>query len=393
MICLLLGLSAGSLHAVELETDLGADDGSAVSVTTAVPAEPAVPPGCRSPSGTDPRWFDRAQGYFSERSCRPAVWFDRFFGGERASDDVASAFVRLIPGIQYSDRDFSDTSLRLKARFNLPNLENRFNLVINGEDDQDSRLLPGEVERPENVDRQGLRDSTAALRYLVQLADRSGADFDVGLRSEAKVFVRGRYYYTWDVSQAVDTRFTQTVQWRDGEGASESSLFEIERLLSEEMLLRVSSQVTLSELLNGAELREGVQVYRQIDADRAISWNLAMSVLSDPAWKADVYQTSIRYRQRFLRSWLFYEVEPFLDWARVDNFNTNPGIALRLEIWMGDMSGAAGGAAPVQESPVQESPVQESPVQESPVQESPVQESPVQESPATTSGAGQPVRQ
>lgn len=296
-----------------------------------------LPAACRGGQVSDPRWWDRAQSYFSQRACTPAVWFDRFFGDQR-QEDVATALVRVIPSIQYSDRDLDDPGVSLKARFNLPNLEDRFNIVVNDDDVEAAGLLPGEVERPSQANQRELRDSSAALRYLVQLADRSGLDFDVGLRSEAKFFARGRYFRSWQLTPVVQTRFTQSAFFRDGEGFGEVSLLEVERLMSEDMLLRWSTQATVSEEVNGLELRDGIQLYRQLDADRAISWNLAMTVDSDPAWKANEYATSIRYRQRAFRSWFFYEVEPFLDWIREDNFNTNPGIALRLEFWLGDES-------------------------------------------------------
>lgn len=292
-----------------------------------------VPAACRGGEIQDPRWFDRAQDYWSQRACVPAVWFDRFFG-ETREDDEASALLRVIPSLQYSDRDFTDVGIRFSGRMNLPRLEERLSLVINEEEGADRGLLPGEVERPEQANAPG-RESSAALRYLHPLADQSTIHLDVGLRSEMKFFARARYVHYWRHHAARRTRFTQSVFFRDGEGFGETSLVEVERMLAEDMLLRWSTQATVSEEANGLEWREGLQLYRQIDRDRALSWNIGMSVKSDPAWKAQDYSTSIRYRQRAFRPWFYFEIEPFLDWVRVDNFNTNPGIAFRVEFWLG----------------------------------------------------------
>lgn len=323
------------------------------------PAGVELSPACQG-TMEDLRWFDRAQGYWSERACVPAVWFDRFFGGGRA-EDVATALVRVIPSVQYSDREFTETGIRMKAKVNLPAFERRLSVIVNDDDEADSGLLPGEVERPQQANAVG-RSSSLAFRYLLQ----THIDLDVGLRSELKLLTRIRYRHNWHHRPGLDTRFTQSAYFRDGEGFGESSLVEVERMLAEDMLLRWSTQATVSEAANGLELREGLQLYRQIDQDRAISWNIAASIKSDPAWKAETYATSIRYRQRAFRSWFFYEVEPFVDWIRADGFNTNPGIAFRIEFWFGDTGATRSAPAAVETLPATGTPsTTEAPVESS----------------------------
>lgn len=338
-ICLLLMLAA-PLRAEDepvLPTVLPHGLPDAVAAMPPPDAQAADAPNpCQGYVVADPRWFDRAQGYFSQRACRPATWFDRFFGEER-TDDVASAVVRVIPSVQYSERDFTDSGVSLRARLNLPNLRDRFNIVVNDDTEEENGLLRGETQRPQQANAPA-RESSAALRYLVKLAGRSGADVDIGLRGEVKFFTRARYYYTWEHSPVLESRFTQSLFFRDGEGFGETSRYEVERMLAEDMLLRWSTQATVSEEVNGLELREGVQLLRQIDRRRALTWGIAMTVNSDPVWKANSYATSVRYRQRAFRPWFFFEIEPFLDAARFDNFHPNPGIAFRLEFVLGAAS-------------------------------------------------------
>lgn len=289
---------------------------------------------CMGERMLDPRWFDRAQGFFSKRVCTPATWFDRFFGGER-TDDVASALVRVLPSVQYSERDFTDAGVRVRARWNLPNLRDRLNVVVNDDSDERDGLMQGETQRPQQANAPG-RESSAALRYLVRLAGRSGADIDVGLRGDVKLFTRARYYYLWEHSPVLQSRITQSLFFRDGEGFGESTRFEVERLLAEDLLLRWTTLGTLSEELDGFELREGVQLLRQIDRRRALSWSLSMTASPKPVWRASAYATGVRFRQRAFRPWFFFEIEPFIDAERADNFRPNPGIAFRLEFLVGD---------------------------------------------------------
>jgi len=320
---------------------------SAVAEAPAEPESAVVPANpCAGQAMEDPRWFDRAQGFFSQRACTPATWFDRFFGGER-SNDVATALVRVIPSVEFSERDFTDSGVRLRARFNLPSLRDRFNLVVNDDSDEEDGLLQGETQRPHQANAPD-RESSAALRYLVRMAGRSGADIDIGLRGEARLFTRARYYYLWEHSPVLQSRITQSLFFRDGDGFGESTRYEVERLLAEDLLLRWTTLGTVSEGLEGLELREGVQVLRQIDRRRALSWNLSMTVSPQPVWRASAYATSVRYRQRAFRPWFFVEVEPFVDAARSDGFHPNPGIAFRVEFLIGDFG--ADRAAPVRQA-------------------------------------------
>lgn len=301
---------------------------------------------CPGEQVPDPRWFDRAQNFFSVRACTPAIWFDRFFGDPR-DGDVADALVRVIPSLQYSDHDFTEVGVRFRAQVNLPHFEQRLSLVLNEETDDPAGALPGEVARPEVANNAG-RESSGALRYLASRRANSRVDFDVGLRSQLQFFARARYVHRWPIDPWLQLRYTQSLWFRGGDGFGETSLLEVERMLAEDMLLRVSTQLTLSELANGFELREGLHLLRQIDRNRAIDWGISTRINSDPVWRANQYSTSLRYRQRVFRPWLFVEVEPFLDFERVDGFNTNPGIAFRVEFWLGSNSQGGGGAPPAQ---------------------------------------------
>lgn len=330
------GVSPPSLLPAETATAGPAADGA---VAGSVEVEPVADP-CADEHRHDRRWFDRAQGYFSQRACTPAIWFDRFFGGER-SEDSASALVRVIPSLQYSDRDFTDTGVRFRARLNLPNLRERFDVVVNDDAEESDGLLQGEAQRPARANDPN-RESSAALRYLVRFVEGSGADVDIGLRGQMRFFTRARYYKTWTRSPVLDWRLTQSLYFLDGDGFGETTRFEVERMQAEDVLLRWSTQATVSEKANGLELREGIQLLHQIDRNRAVNWNLAMTVKSDPVWQAQAYETSVRFRQRIFRPWFFYEVEPFIDATRQDGFRTNPGIAFRVEFWLGDTGGRTG---------------------------------------------------
>jgi hypothetical protein len=51
----------------------------------------------------------------------------------------------------------------------------------------------------------------------------------------------------------------------------------------------------------------------------------------DRGFIIDNYTLSYRYRFNALREWLFFEVEPFIEFPEEENYTTTPGVALRIE--------------------------------------------------------------
>jgi len=45
--------------------------------------------------------------------------------------------------------------------------------------------------------------------------------------------------------------------------------------------------------------------------------------------------TSARWRTNYLRSWLYFELEPFVLWLRKEDFKPSYGVAMRFEFYYG----------------------------------------------------------
>ena len=51
----------------------------------------------------------------------------------------------------------------------------------------------------------------------------------------------------------------------------------------------------------------------------------------DAGFFIDKYTLSYRYRFNAFQKWLFFEVEPFVEWPEEENYSATPGIAFRIE--------------------------------------------------------------
>ena len=84
----------------------------------------------------------------------------------------------------------------------------------------------------------------------------------------------------------------------------------------------LSAATKLTELVN--DIRPAVVTVIAYDINQKVT-NIGTGFFIDK------YTLSYRYRFNALREWLFFEIEPFIEWPKDENFTTTPGIALRIE--------------------------------------------------------------
>ena len=88
-----------------------------------------------------------------------------------------------------------------------------------------------------------------------------------------------------------------------------------------------------SQAFDGYRWSQQNYLLRQIDRRQAsaIGFVIQGEDNNDRGFVADNYKLSYLYRANAYRKWLFFEIEPFLEWPEKEGYSTTPGIALRVE--------------------------------------------------------------
>jgi hypothetical protein len=296
---------------------------------------------------SDDHWLDRTENEISEFVCRAGVWFDSFFLDERDIEENVDRYIRVFNNFKYQDKEGLDWRLRVSARIELPGFEESLNLLISDEDERDlTQTTDDGTFTAHNSDEQNKTDNnrlaenhSLSLRWnMVRNPEQS---FSMRLKLRLNQLLTpsliGRYRYTHGLGQKALARYTQSIFWKRDEGFGETSRIDLERLLNPQMLLRWSNAATFSEASRGVDLGSALSLKHSLSGRAALSYDASVEGITSPR-QATLYRLSMRYRQNFLRPWLFFEVEPFSEWPRDEMTNTlhhDIGVVFRLETHFG----------------------------------------------------------
>jgi hypothetical protein len=301
---------------------------------------------CAAIQPLNPRWWDATQKRLSHAICWPGRWVDSFFANSDDSDPLASGTtLRVTQEETFRDNGQRNAPLDVQASVELPNLERRFKLLFINDDEtqRNERDLSDEQAADLGVSHNphGFR---SALRWALRQSQRINLDWDVGVRSGLHGYSRLRYRWLKPVSSSSWVRLTQKVYFRDPYGFSSESVAEYNHSLSPVSSLRFVTDGLLSEENNeqgiGWVLSQSAAYYYRLTSHSAIQYQVGAFAYTQPAWAAQKYRASILYRRNIFRPWLFYEVEPFWEWPKAEDFGTVTGISLRLEVLFGYYQGS-----------------------------------------------------
>ncbi|MBI5420557.1 MAG: hypothetical protein HZA60_10745 [Deltaproteobacteria bacterium] len=278
---------------------------------------------------------------FLERSIlERVIRFDDFFGSVKTEDARQPDYLlRWQNSLRWDEggRFKYRTSVRASAR--LPKISERLRLVVSGENEAEpvGARLPEDPGNP-GFDRtlQNTRLVNTELRYgvirrpEVDLFLGAGARFVLPMET----FVRTRLLYTRRFGEVYLARFGETLFWKDVDGFGETTEISVERQLGRNTLLRWANSGTVSESSQGLEWGSELSFLREFSPRRAITLAGGIFGNTRPAAVVQTYRILSRYRQNFLRDWLFYELEPEISWPRKPEGGYTAALALtfRLEV-------------------------------------------------------------
>lgn len=226
-----------------------------------------------------------------------------------------------------------------RANIVLSRISERLRLIVSGGDEPEP-VAPGLPEDPGNpgFDRasQTTRLVNTELRYGLLHTPSMDLFLGAGVRLilPPEAFVRGRYLYTYNISDVSLLKVGETLFVKNTVGPGQTTEFGLERSLNRKTLLRWASAGTISYEIKGVELGTELSLIRELSSKSAVTVTGGVyGNTSIESWVTN-YRLLTRYRRNFLRSWLFYEIEPEMSWPRSADgyFPTNFAMIFRIEV-------------------------------------------------------------
>ena len=267
-----------------------------------------------------------------------AEWVDSFFGTENYMSEVNKTHLRFrLSGFLEEGSDF-DASARFTLRLKLPNTEKRFRLSFASSpddiDDQDRYSEDDTVIRqPEEAD----NNLTGALEYFFLDKNRHNMKFSVGATIRdyiPVVYGSTRYRYLVDVRRWT-MRFVQRFRWYSDDGWDSRSEMDFERPVLDYMFFRTTPSLTWRERRDGFEYNWLTSLFHPLNNISAMEYQFNTYFDTEISGRLKQMNLRANYRRQLWRKWLIMEIAPQLAWYEERDFQTVPGITVRLEIWMG----------------------------------------------------------
>jgi hypothetical protein len=279
----------------------------------------------------EPAWVDVRHKDLTERANAFANWVDDFFGHARSVQDSPRSILRIRPQFEWDEQEDEDWKIRATGRLYLPRTSDRLSLVFLGQDDEFEDEFYDPAATSDG-------DSTIGLEYRIRDKKKHKAFLFAGMKAGPKGKLGARYRYQVPFLKRNRFRFSEELFWIGGDGFGTLTRADIDRTLSSSTLLRWANKVEYSEESNGAEWNSRVSWIKRLDDDAAFRAFTFIRGETDP----EILKSrgfGVGLRRRFLRDWLYWEVEPRYAWRKRRRDTDREGVAMvnfRIELIIGE---------------------------------------------------------
>jgi len=289
------------------------------------------------PSGGTTK-VDQYQEKVSQVILNSADWMDSFFRTDTYESESNKTRIKVRLDAFSEEGEGTDFKARFDFRLNLPGTENRLNLLIghNSDDDSSDEESPGGTDR-HSFDSNEDDDVGMALEYFFRDDKFQNIKLSGGVRwrdSSLVLWGGPRHRKLWDLG-IWDVRMENRVRYYTDEGFDYRLRTDFERPVPGELFLRIRPEFSWYESESGVFYKLQGFLYHPLSRNRALEYQFNNYFESDLDSQLAETNLRVRYRQRIWRDWLTLEVAPQVAWYEEQDYHTTLGILVRLEGWFG----------------------------------------------------------
>ena len=291
--------------------------------------EPEINP-CANIQVSGETWLDQTHDYVERHICRPAVWFDHFFGDYRLLEDVRpGTFVTLRNSVLWTEGQNTRDFIEYHVQWQLPQWKRYLRkariFYDSGSETVKVTTQPGQAVDPGVDPATGVRKPVLGVRLDLYTRLRSLVSIESGgnLSIHPNAFFRIRYEFSKPFGEVYLIRFSQIPMWQIIEHFTDTSQLDLERTISTFTLVRWANNVTYTEGSNGVTWNTGLSYITQLTPKSAISYDTSMWGVNYPDWMIQNYRVGSKYRRNFYRPYLFFELAPEVTWPKDEGGKRN----------------------------------------------------------------------
>lgn len=292
--------------------------------------------------GDDPGFFLRSlQSVERQRDIVGGgyVWLargiDDFFTDEGDEIVANESYLKLDLRHTFEESGESITDVRVKAKLDLPNTEDRVKLAFSSDERQDESLE--QRVRPVSTGERIQRESSVAELQVQPRSEwrrwkRKGS---LGIRTRTPPVPFGRYRLTraWELSPLWRSEFQQEFWYFDDRGWGETSELTFWRPLSDSLLLRFWGEAEFRDETDRFDYVEIASVVHRLSERSGLEYRVGVLGASRPNLRLNAFFWGLSYRLRVHEDWVFLSATPELFYPREEGWSAEPSFTLRLEVY------------------------------------------------------------
>jgi hypothetical protein len=283
---------------------------------------------------------NQAHSYLSSSVERLAQRIDTFFGEDRVYEEATGTYIQTRTSLVIDQDGGLDYDLKFRAKLRLPQLKEKFRLVIESEDEdrglddfnQDTRrnTIKGELENT---------DVAASLQYMFQQTKSWNISLRPGLKlsDPIETFLRLRMAGTLRMTEKWLMRGITQFGYYSEEGWGSDWRLDVERRTGSQDFFRASSNVWWRENSPGNQFLSQTFLLTHILSPRtSVAFEVGVTGETRPKLEDSSYFSSVRYRRDIHRGWVFLELKPRVEFARENDFDEELSLFVTLELLLGE---------------------------------------------------------
>ena len=275
-------------------------------------------------------FVEREKKRADSQGHRAVRWVDSFFSDSGYEAEVATSQVRIRPELYYRREQGLKPKIKFAFRISLPNLEHRVSLV-GGSSDFDSSF-------DEAVD-DDISEPAIGLQFFGKDREKWGTNISVGVKgNELAGFIGPRFRYMTDLTQRTSYRFVQKILWQTNNEWQTRSRFDFNFAVNEQYFFRqlVDARWRGEHAdEEGWRTRVSSLLTKRLSMASGLQSEVTAIFHTRPDTHVDEYIVALRYRKQTWRDWFYFEIVPQVSWEDEFDYEWNPGIRLRVEVFYG----------------------------------------------------------
>lgn len=289
--------------------------------------------------------FDQAQSWLGGHVDDLGEEVDAFFGTEEDFEQTKGTRLDLLAPIRFHANGDIDADFKYRAKIELPKTNHRWNLIVTSVDEnlngfagEEGRSAGGAA--PAGTAARGTTSNSngtaVGLRFMLDAKDYTTALFDFGLNFsgvDPDPFVRLKGTYKWQLTDKSYLRMVQDLFWERFKGIGLNSEVKLDYQINDLYLLRSRTDGTWWDDDQYYELHHNFIYYQRFNRHRALAYHVGWDWdTKGNGFNITSYHTGFNWRERIYKQWLFFEIEPRVDFRQDNSFRTaDPSIIFMLE--------------------------------------------------------------